>query len=235
MILILFFENNDWFIVVEMSMSALSCLFLFVMKKNRNNGALIREFVDSILFSLECDVDERKVKSLVLKQKKKHQEFIDIYCSNCGNDKPRGVKDWYFDYGKNDRLHEILSCQEQNLGFDNYIVTKYLYFLCFLFILILFIGIFLYYKYGFFTTLAIVSDLLCFIFLKIMFIIREKYHNVIIKSYIAGCKNNLTIKDIKHIQKHINKRRNSDIDIPNFIHNRFSNQLHYDYDYIINK
>lgn len=234
LLIMIIFESNDWLIITDFVISVILLLLNCFINLYRKNGAKIREYIDGKLYEIECDIREEDVRKLVLKQKKKHQDSIDIYCENTGNDNPRGVKNWYSDYSDKNRVNEILSCQKENLYFDEEIMNKYFYLLIFEFIVILLVGVFLYYKFNFLTSLEMTYDLIIFVSTKIYCVCKQKYDNSNIKSYIAGCEKNLKLENIKHIQKQINKRRKLNIDIPNFIHNNYSNELHNDYNYIIN-
>lgn len=225
--------ENDFMKIVELIIGIGLLIVNSLINENRNKGAKIREYVDSILYGLECDITEEEIRKLVLVQKKKHKSLIATYCNNTGEDKIRGVKNWYSDYSDKDRLGEILHCQKENIYYDEEITQKhYLKYIIAVEIIVLLITILLSIKYDILTGIIATFDLITINSSKIISIIKFKFTTGGINSYIKRCQNNPNKEDIKYIQKYINDRRKLNIDIPNFIHNILSNELHNDYKFI---
>lgn len=206
--------------------------FDYIIKRERNKAAKIREYIDAYLYDLKCDIDEKEVNELTLAQKKKHQELIKIYCKNTGNDMPRGVKNWYSDYSDKDKWTEIVSCQKENLFFDKKIRDEYFNKIIISDIVVFMIVVIIYLKTNILLALLQSLEVIYKCAQKTFRVYELKNFYKEVESYIEGCKNKYNKSDIIKIQKKINERRKMNIDIPNSIHEKFSSEIHEDYKFI---
>lgn len=204
----------------------------YIIARERNKAAKIREYIDAYLYDLKCDIDEEEVRELTLAQKKKHPKLIELYCKNTGNDKPRGVRNWYSNYSDKDKWAEIVSCQKENLFFDKKIRDKFFIRIIISDIVVFMIVVIISLKTNILRALLQSLEAICKSVQKTYKVYELKNFYNEVESYIAGCKNKYKEHDIIKIQKKINERRKMNIDIPNSIHKKFSNELHDDYKYI---
>lgn len=246
------FSNSDsllWPLLTIIS-TLLTIIFNDLCQQRRLNAANLREYIDAYLYNIKCTVTKEEARSLLLKKKKKQQKLIDIYCSNDGESKPRGVKNWYSDYSKESYIKQIFSCQKENIYFDRQLLNKYRIIIV---LFILAIAITYLVSFGImisrYSTLSIHIILSCATELVLMFISLLKYtitkfsclnkeiiqYIIKVEDYVKNCERKLDMKDIIEIQQRINARRRMQVDIQNFLYNIFSNQIHKDYRYMNQK
>lgn len=108
-------------------------------------GADTKELIDRTLFEFalpaQHDFSKDKIVELAINEKQKNRKEYEIAVKNTGEDKPKGVRNWYSEKQATNPHDEILLCQKENRWFDNSISTTYTY-LCLFILSISSLGLF---------------------------------------------------------------------------------------------
>jgi len=121
-------EGLRVFIIAVMSLIA---LFAYSkLKKNIIIGAYTKELFDRSLFDLPVKsrnwkIKPNEIKEMAYKLKLKHSEKFQLASINSGEDKSRGLKDWYTKNSFSNKNKSIFTCQSENIWWDKNISVKY--------------------------------------------------------------------------------------------------------------
>lgn len=211
-------------------------LFLFsillnnLVNKNILLGADLKKYFDYKLFNFKLEDDFQKkclglVNDVLNKNIKNYKQQI----SNDGTSRPPGLKNWYFDENKSNKIDLIKSAQSQNIKWDKNISKIYLK--CLIIIFISFLSIYI--LISMIRNYSILKFIAGFIpLLSLLAYFIQKF-----KDYISVNKQTGIIENMLHytnksknmlleIQKKIDDRRRKNFCPPNIIHKVIAKRLH---------
>ena len=113
-----------------------STMILFVwiahnqLKKKIMIGAYTKELFDRSLYGQTIkysnwEVKPDEIREMAHRLRLKHSKDFNVALANSGEDKPRGLKDWYTRTTKENRNESIFECQRENIWWDKKIATNY--------------------------------------------------------------------------------------------------------------
>lgn len=222
------------FIVMSLFMLA-AVFFQLSIKKHIEKGAALRKYVDYNLFKFGAlnkyyQYSKEELIEISLKARDKNSRRASIEMRNTGNDKPRGVKDWYTGIKSSyDRYIAILECQKQNVWWDKSLSKIYINIMQILLIFTFFI--FIIFCLGKTTPniLSMVISVMTFIGKVILeFITVSEYRKQSIKIDTLLTYNPDTLSDqhLLKIQEEIDNRRKMPFLASNLLHKLNTQKFH---------
>lgn len=100
------------------------------LKKKIMLGAYTKELFDQSLYgqtikSSNWEVKPDEIREMAHRLRLKHSKDFNVSFANSGEDKPRGLRDWYTSSTKENRNESIFECQRENIWWDKKIATNY--------------------------------------------------------------------------------------------------------------
>lgn len=100
------------------------------IKKKIMIGAYTKELFDRSLYAqtIKCnnwEVKPDEIREMAHRLRLKHSKIYNVAFANSGEDKPRGLRDWYARSTKENRNESIFECQMENIWWDKKIATNY--------------------------------------------------------------------------------------------------------------
>lgn len=208
-----------------------------IATKKSSLAVAIQEYIDRKLFGFGFEknqIDDYRIKDI----QQKIQEIIDKHKKECykqihakGDEKDRGVKDWYNEISDSlPRVNAIFKCQIQNTWWERELSKWYLNFLRFNIIIMFLISVILLWNY-LVPCLLILSELVVYFINRC--ISYKEYEDIskdikAVQEYIENT-NSMSLKGLEDLQEKIYKRRKIDFRIPDWVYNLKSNKLHEKY------
>lgn len=212
-------------------------IFGLIFQKKIRMGAYTKEYIDRILYGLDMILDKTEVKMIKAEASKLSLKYEEEYLkqiSNNGENKIRGVRDWYYiNKERRSDLENIYQCQCQNIYWDKELnkVLKYILGIISFSLLIVLLVI-----SRDKTILNFLSELYAFVpvlsAIVYFFIENNKYKiNATSLETFVNMFNEIKNEEarktcIENIQKAIFERRKSTMIIPDILHKINSNTLH---------
>ena len=223
--------NIQIFITALMSLAA--WIIYVKLNKNVKLGAYTKELFDRTLFDLPLDslsweIKPDEIRDMAYQLRLKYPAKFNIACKNSGEDKPRGLKDWYTRISTSNHNKSIFSCQNENIWWDKKISEKYRIVLSAMAIFVLTGLLFTYYNKSLLDLIIVLFENTALVLNFIDdFLIHIKFHDHHIKmdTLIENIrkKSKPSKNDIENIQKQIFIRRSMRYLPFDFLHkiNRF--------------
>lgn len=225
---------------------ALAIVIVFIMinliiekiaTKKSSLAATIQEYIDRKLFGFRFEknqIDDYRIKDI----EQKIQEIVDKHKKECykqiharGDEKDRGVQDWYNEIPDNlSRVNAVFKCQIQNTWWEKELSKWYLNFLRFNIVIFFLITAILLWNY-LVPCLLILAELVVYFINR--YISYKEYENIsktikAVQEYIENT-DSMSLKGLEDLQEKIYKRRKIDFRIPDWVYKLKSINLHEKY------
>lgn len=119
---------------LKVLVSSIMILFAWIahnqLKKKIMIGAYAKELFDRSLYAqtIKCsnwEVKPDEIREIAHCTRLKHSKEYNVAFANSGEDKPRGLKDWYTSSTNENRNESIFECQKENIWWDKKLSTNY--------------------------------------------------------------------------------------------------------------
>lgn len=124
------FQESGIQLVLVASLTIAAFFINSYVNKLISIGSNTKELFDRMLFGLDIyrvnwDIDITEIKEIAERLKDKHQEKFRVALMNTGQDKPKGLRNWYTSSIESTQNKTIFGCQKENIWWDKKLTDLY--------------------------------------------------------------------------------------------------------------